>query len=165
MNNIIKRFENLRNFLNDTKAENDVVRIRCAEGKVLNKRNGREYTGVAITVIQKKDVEIEEVRFNEVFEQLMNFVRIYVHTDILLIKFETDEYLKDIFLSNVVVAPLAIFRDEDEKYIIVRGRPDIDVYECNVIEAKNVIRDTVRKRRAIKRALREIQRKINEIKI
>jgi len=165
MNNIIKRFENLRNFLNDTKAENDVMRVRCAEGKVLNKRNGREYTGIVMTVIQKKKVEDEDVRVFTVFKELIDLIKRYSYTDILLMKFETDEYLKDLFLSNVVVAPLAIFRDEDEKYIIVRGRPDIDVYECNVIEAKNVIRDTVRKRRAIKRALREIQRKINEIKI
>jgi len=163
MNNIIKRFENLRNFLNDTKAENDVMRVRCAEGKVLNKRNGREYTGIVMTVIQKKKVEDEDVRVFTVFKELIDLIKRYSYTDILLMKFETDEYLKDLFLSNVVVAPLAIFRDE--KYIIVRGRPDIDVYEGNVIEAKNVIRDTVRKRRAIKRALREIQRKINEIKI
>ena len=165
MNNIVEKLENLKKFLDNTKAENDVVRIRCAEGKVLNKRNGREYTGVAITVIQKKDVEIEEVRFNEVFEQLMNFVRIYVHTDILLIKFETDEYLKDIFLSNVVVAPLAIFRDEDEKYIIVRGRPDIDVYECNVIEIGTLIEDTINKRRSVKRAIKEIENIVNEVEI
>jgi len=163
MNNIVEKLENLKKFLDNTKAENDVVRIRCTEGKVLNKRNGREYTGVAITVIQKKDVEIEEVRFNEVFEQLMNFVRIYVHTDILLIKFETDEYLKDIFLSNVVVAPLAIFRDE--KYIIVRGRPDIDVYEGNVIEIGTLIEDTINKRRSVKRAIKEIENIVNEVEI